>query len=81
MKIKVRRCDGRIETIELFDPLQTFPGKLLNHIRSGDGTDHYFTPEGDYDGWGMNIEPANLTDEQAASLIQAVESQRKIEES
>ena len=70
MKIRVQRRDGRIETISVVGPAKIHHGDGLDHLHSADSLDHYFTPEGYYDGWGKAVagEPVLGTPEGDAIL-------------
>ena len=79
MKIRVQHTDGHMETITLVPPIEVFDkvGFELTHFSCGDGTDHYFTLEGYYDGWGRGV--CGIGAEQAGEIIQKVEESREHE--
>ena len=82
MKIKVSNKYGYVETLELVGPLVVHEGTHLNYIRSHDGLDHYFTFEGDYDGWGTGCRRLlGTTDKAANEMVENIEAMRQIEES
>ena len=58
MKIKVIHEDGSIETLTLTGGLRCVEGKHLHRIHAAD-REHFFTPDGHYDGWGraLNVTP------------------------
>lgn len=74
MKIIVVMRNGEgTRTITLVPPVtELHDGERLSSFHCGDGTDHYFTPEGYYDGWGRAV---NCSMEEAAQEIQ-----RKLDE-
>jgi hypothetical protein len=74
VKLKVQHKDGRIETIEIAQPASVLKGVEQDRIVGSDGTEHFFTKEGYYDGWGAGV-PA-VRGEQGKKII-ANESQRK----
>jgi hypothetical protein len=76
MKLRVQRADGKIETISLREGTwSVIDGRFQNRITTEPRLDHYFTPDGHYDGWGGAV----CCDEQtAADLISAMERKRKI---
>ena len=55
MKLFVQREDGRIETLELQGTWVFQEGKFLSRMTHESGAEHFFTPEGFYDGWGTYI--------------------------
>ncbi len=55
MKLRVQREDGRIETLELCGTWVFQEGKLLSRMLHESGYEHFFTPEGYYDGWGSHL--------------------------
>ncbi len=76
MKLRVQREDGRIETIEIAGQWIAAEGEVLNRL-SGDFVDHFFTPDGHYDGWGGSV---HLTDdERAGGIISVMEHRRVID--
>jgi hypothetical protein len=75
MKIRVQHKDGTMETITLVPPITDIrDGERLHSLKCGDGTDHYFTPEGYYDGWGRAV---NATFDEAQQIIQHVQEGRE----
>jgi len=82
MKIRVVSAKGgRHENITLSEPLTISKGDNLNKLISGDGMEHWFKPDGTYDGWGMDISSANLSSvEQAQALVAAIEKEREFPE-
>lgn len=80
MKIKVCNESGEVETLEFIGPLVVHEGKRLNYIRSHDGLDHYFTFEGDYDGWGTGCRRLLRDDAQTnMEMVDNIEAMRQIE--
>jgi len=77
VKIKVCHEGGEVETLEFVSPLVVHEGKHLNSIRSNDGLDHYFTQEGEYDGWGCGF--VRSTTASANESIESIEAMRQIE--
>ena len=77
MKLRVQRGDGSIETISLVGPAEIHHSKGTNLIRSASGMDHYFLPDGSYDGWGMALPSVSVED--AGEIIDRVNRERKIE--
>ena len=77
MKIRVMHESGATEVIEL--PLgasTVFDGVRLDRIQSGN-MEHFFTKDGYYDGWGAAV---SATADEAREIIEAVESERVIEQ-
>jgi len=67
MKIRVEGRNGEKQTITLVPPITNFSdSERLSSFRCGDGTDHYFTSEGFYDGWGRAV---NMSMEEAVKEI------------
>ena len=83
MKIRVQRREGNIEIISVVGPLVVTEGGILSYFNSAEGMDHYFTPDGYYDGWGMacNIPSTkeNKPPVTATELIDRIEKDREIE--
>jgi hypothetical protein len=75
VKLRVQHKDGRIETIEIAQPVSILEGVELDRIVGSDGMEHFFTKEGYYDGWGTGAPPVRR--EQSKKITDAVESQRK----
>lgn len=86
MKIRVQRRDECTEIITLVPPIEIqepfyeVPEGVsrLTHFHCGDGTDHFFTQDGYYDGWGRGI-PEGVAEEEAIEIIKKVEESREIE--
>lgn len=53
MKVKVKRVDGRIEVLTLYEPLSFRNGPDDSILRSG-FVDHFFCEDGRYNGFGAN---------------------------
>ena len=54
--VKVVHADGRIESLRLrIGYAEVRDGELLNCIVGADGTEHFFTPDGYYDGSGRAV--------------------------
>ncbi len=69
MKILVQSENGDKRVITLVPPItELHDGERLCSFHCGDGTDHYFTPDGFYDGWGRCL-PAGATEQQAHEEI------------
>jgi hypothetical protein len=81
MRLIVIRRDGQREIVRLALPasIMRHPNSPLWLISSADGLDHYFTLEGYYDGWGMNVEGQDLSVDEAMMVIEAVETERAIQ--
>ena len=77
MKIRVQREDGRIETLELCGTWVFQEGKLLGRIVQENGFEHFFTPEGYYDGWGSYVTPSGS--EGTPLVITAIEAKRELD--
>lgn len=80
MKIAVTRADGNTELLLLNGPVTIHEGgQYQSHIHSAEGFDHYFQPDGYYDGWGLGC-PDNScwTKEQAQTYIKAAQDERRI---
>jgi hypothetical protein len=59
MKLRVQHEDGKIETIDIAQPISSLEGNHLNRLIGSDGTEYFFTKEGHYDGWGRGVAEAN----------------------
>ena len=57
MKLRVQREDGQIQTLELRGTWVFREGKVLGRLVHESGDEHFFTPEGYYDGWGSYLAP------------------------
>ena len=77
MKIRVQREDGRIETLELCGTWVFQDGKLLSRMTQESGYEHFFTPEGYYDGWGSCLIPTGA--ETPPRVITAVEAKQDLD--
>ena len=54
--VKVVHADGRIESLRLrIGNAEIRDGESLSCIVSSDGTEHFFTPDGFYDGSGRAV--------------------------
>lgn len=47
--------DGTPRILDLVAPIEIRQGAFLNRITDGTGSEHFFTEEGHYDGWGRSI--------------------------
>ena len=56
MKMRVQQRDGKIQTLDIYPPFSILEGADLDRIILSDGTEHFFTKEGYYDGWGRSKE-------------------------
>jgi len=54
----VTHGSGEEETIHLTLPITFTMGKVFNILQDAQGYEHYFTPEGLYDGWGRAMSSA-----------------------
>jgi hypothetical protein len=77
MKLRVQHKDGRIETLDVTQPVAILEGIELDRIVGSDGMQHFFTKDGYYDGWGTGVPP--VRSDQGKKIIDTVESQRKKE--
>ena len=75
MKIRVQHEDGAIETLAVGGSWTVVEGKHLDRLRDVNGFEHFFTPDGYYDGWGAALAP------EEPSRAQAVTEGTKIETS
>jgi hypothetical protein len=76
MKLRVQHEDGSIEVLTLSHEWRVIEGKHLNRIVDGNGFEHFFTPEGHYDGWGGNVrQPQDAADD----VLESMEEKRQIE--
>ena len=55
MKIKVIQENGVEETLTLTGSWRVREGKDLNRLVGPNGFMHFFTPTGEYEGWGNKI--------------------------
>jgi hypothetical protein len=55
VKLRVQYKDGRIETLDISQSISILEGVELDRIVCSDGTEHYFTKDGHYDGWGTGV--------------------------
>jgi len=55
MKIKVQFEDGTIQTLTLKGNIKLLEGEHLDLLACEDGTEHFFTKDGYYDGWGAEV--------------------------
>jgi hypothetical protein len=74
MKLLVQHRDGTREVLTLSGTWSVIEGKLLTRLCSTAGFEHWFTPEGFYDGWGKAV---NVPLSDAAEIIDAVEQGRQ----
>ncbi len=67
---------GRLETIELPEGVsfEIVEGKRLHRLRGSNGFEHFFTPEGYYDGWGGALSPTSS--DEADDIVRALEEKR-----
>ena len=75
MKILVEMKDGERQLITIVPPVtKVHDGEALSFLRCGDGTEHWFTPDGYYDGWGRAV---NMSFEEAQVEIARKESEQQ----
>lgn len=78
IKIEVMRSDGSSEMLTIVGPVRISGQCLI----SGTGTEHFFTSEGRYDGWGMPFTAEVSEGENPLDcvmpFIDAVEADREI---
>ena len=55
MRIRVEHENGRIEALTLRGTWHCVEGKYLNRLVDENGFEHFFTPDGHYDGWGGRV--------------------------
>jgi len=55
VKLRVQHKDGRVETLDIAQSASILEGAELDRIVSSGGTEHFFTKDGYYDGWGKGI--------------------------
>jgi hypothetical protein len=77
MKLRVQHESGEIEVLSLVPPIEATEGHRQNHLRSGEGLEHYFTQDGFYDGWARNT--SGMTDDEVAAKVAEIEKDRVIE--
>lgn len=77
MLIQVKRRDGKIETISIEPTAIVRHGGTLNTIKNPSGLEHFFTPDGEYDGWGQAV-AEGTTIEQAQALMADTERHRSV---
>ncbi len=77
MKLRVQHKDGRVETLDIAQPVSILEGVELDRIVGSDGMEHFFTKDGYYDGWGTGV--PRVPGDQSKKIIDATESQRKKE--
>lgn len=77
MKIQVVHFDKQIEVLSLISPAIRFASSIGGQgvISSATGMDHFFTSEGIYDGYGMNV---SLSEEAVVPFMEAIENDREI---
>jgi hypothetical protein len=86
MKIQVVRADGNKEVLTLTEPVTIIRGGL-NRLVCSTGMEHWFTADGVYDGWGMDVSGSGLvadpsvplSAQEAGGFIAAIENDREIE--
>ncbi len=78
--VKVQVFGRRREVIHLTEPLLVRPGEKQNTIITGTGLEHWFRPDGIYDGWGMDVSRANLSPREAEQFLAEVEKGREFPE-
>jgi hypothetical protein len=59
MKIILQTETGERKTITLVPPITIRDRDGLNVLACGDGTEHFFTQDGYYDGWGRAVAPGD----------------------
>jgi hypothetical protein len=57
VRLRVQYKDGRIETLDISQAISILEGVELDRMVCSDGTEHYFTKDGHYDGWGTGVPP------------------------
>lgn len=82
MDLIVIRRDGRRETIAISPDsvVRQNDGSELWSIRCLDGVDHYFTLDGYYDGWGLNVIDHDLSIKEAEEIIKSIEGAQRLKE-
>lgn len=78
MKVQVVRVDGSVEAIELVGRIivKEPEGGLGMISLESTGADHYFTKDGQYDGWGLAV--SGLDESEATSVADAIERNRQV---
>jgi hypothetical protein len=79
MKIAVTRCDGDTEILTLTDPVKITDGPGQACIHNANGVDHFFRlSDGRYDGYGIGAPDEGWTQNQAQTISDAFQVERKI---
>ena len=75
MKVKVLHKNGSVETLTFSKNMTYVEGGLdLQSIIQSPDLDHYFTPDGYYDGWGRGVGRSD----DAGKIRESVESARDV---
>ena len=77
MKIKILHEDGSIDTLTLAGDLRCVEGQHLHRVQA-DNLEHFFTPDGHYDGWGRALNATPLED--ALRLRETIEVLREVDD-
>lgn len=77
MLIQVKRTDGKTETISIESGARVRHSQAMNVIQNPSGLDHFFMPDGSYDGWGGAV-PKETTPEEAVARITEIERHRSV---
>jgi len=83
MNIRIQRCDARIETIVLTEPITIHRGTELDCLKTSTGMSHFFTKEGKYDGWEIAIDEVSgigIPLEDAVPFALRIDAEREIED-
>jgi hypothetical protein len=75
MKLRVQHKDGRVETLDIAQPVSILEGVELDRLVGSDGMEHFFTKDGYYDGWGTGVPPAGS--DQNKKTVGTIESHKK----
>ena len=74
-----REHGGLVETLELPAGVswEVVEGKYLHRLRGSNGFEHFFTPDGYYDGWGTSTLTSS---DEADEMLKALEEKRRYKE-
>jgi hypothetical protein len=81
IRIRVLNASDEVEVLTLTGPLTIMPrvpDSPFTKLLTSTGMEHWFTDDGLYDGWGMDVSGLTVADPQEAlDIAQAIDDERE----
>lgn len=81
MRVQVMRADGKVEVLNFLGNVianETNRKGQSSLLVSAIGITHFFTDEGRYDGFAVDVSGSNVSNEEMKDLIDAIERDREV---